>query len=560
MKISTIRKMIVASIAAFSLSALSGCTIYDLFSSTSSTSKATTSTNLPSISIPQPGDYEGYYQARSVNDKFSFQVAGAWNEDPYCPTKGDVHILVVPVEFSDYPFAQSTLDDIRVLTSGTPKETNYWESLASFYQKSSYGQLNFSFTIMDKVNVGSTSSFANKSTDDYYLAPTYAMSQAIEEFKSKNGDNSTRQFDSDQDGYIDAVIMIYSSPDYTKDEALKKYDTLFWAYCYADYRDPRPKPSVNSPVGYRFFWASYDFFYTGTGTPKNHTGVDAHTLIHETGHLFGSDDYYNVIQSRTDNDEPSGGLMMMGWNVGDHDMFSKLCYGWVKPFIPTESCQITLRPSESSGDCILLADSWNGTAFDEYIIIDYVTPTGLNKLDAETVYPEYKGKIDETFFREPGIRVFHVDARFAYGIGYVDQKYFSATDFLTDEEIMTFDKNTFDKRVRYKGQEYYATLAPAISNSKGIDSSIVQGKGYELIQMIQRSGLFTLTDGDTATSSDLFKKGDTFTMKKYSRFFQNQTGSLLNSTGLFNNGAKLPFSFTVEDMGSNGAIISIEKI
>ncbi|MCX5775860.1 MAG: hypothetical protein NTV44_05865 [Firmicutes bacterium] len=70
------------------------------------------------------------------------------------PSKGDVHILVIPVTFTDY--SCSTLPggcegikaQIQTTLFGAAEDTG-WESLTSYYEKSSYGQLHISGFVTD---------------------------------------------------------------------------------------------------------------------------------------------------------------------------------------------------------------------------------------------------------------------------------------------------------------------------------------------------------------------------------------------------------------------------
>lgn len=549
MKKRNARKILGASMLLFSLPLLVGCNIFDLLNGFGGNTWGGGNNDEP-LSRPVATDFNGYYQPKEVNGKCSFQSIGALNEDPYLPSNGKLKVLVMPIEFQEYPFSTATLKDIKTLTSGTSSQTEYWESVSSFYSKSSYGNLELEFVQMDKVNVGSVSSFTSgqRHNNNEGLLAGRALRKGVEAYKKANGADSTKDFDTDGDGYIDAVIMIYSAPDYTNSNLTARHPDLFWAYSYSDYENT-DDPDPDSPIGWRYMWASYDFLYTATGTPSFHTGIDAHTVIHEMGHLFGSDDYYNAVRENNDIAEPSGSLMMMAWNVGDHDMFTKLSYGWVKPYVVEKDCTIMIRPSQESGDCILLADSWNGTAFDEYILIDYYTPTGLNQLDATTVYPSYEYTTNETSYRKSGIRVFHIDSRLVYGAGYGNEQRFLADGFLSDNEVANFD--SFDHVSTYRGEEYLSAVTAANSNSIGYDSTLTYGKGYELIQLIQRGGRYTFANGAPSSSYDLFQKGDSFSLSSYSAFFPNRDR--------LNNGNALPFSFTIDDIGSDGAILTFKK-
>jgi len=68
------------------------------------------------------------------------------------PSTGNVNILVVPIEFSDYDsFSKSQIESINVAFNGSNnnKTNSYWESVSSFYNKSSYGKLRLNFDICD---------------------------------------------------------------------------------------------------------------------------------------------------------------------------------------------------------------------------------------------------------------------------------------------------------------------------------------------------------------------------------------------------------------------------
>ncbi|MFA6662467.1 MAG: hypothetical protein WCS56_05495, partial [Bacilli bacterium] len=70
--------------------------------------------------------------------------------------------------------------------------------------------------------------------------------------------------------------------------------------------------------------------------------VDAHTFIHETGHLLGAEDYYNYRGTS----QPLGGLDMMDYNIGDHNLWTKMEYGWVDPIVVTGNAKVTIKTSQ----------------------------------------------------------------------------------------------------------------------------------------------------------------------------------------------------------------------
>ncbi|MCR4562214.1 MAG: hypothetical protein K5694_03320, partial [Bacilli bacterium] len=133
---------------------------------------------------------------------------------------------------------------------------------------------------------------------------------------------------------------------------------------------------------------------------------------HETGHMMGLDDYYSYDY---DGQMPAGGVDMMDLNIGDHCAYSKILFDWVDPYVAKgdiKEFDITLRPFESSGDCLMLIDpsAWNGTPYDEYLTLEYYTPTGLNELDSHG-YQDWYGLGTGGTYTERGLKMFHVDSR-----------------------------------------------------------------------------------------------------------------------------------------------------
>ena len=520
----------------------------DAFSSTINSEEEKPSSEIKPSSSQENSEWDTNYSDKNYVAKYkanpNFTLADI---DYNTPSSGTQPVLVIPVTFTNKTFTDAELEDIKTLTGGTREDTKYWESLKSYYEKSSYGKLNLEFTYSDPVSMGMDSrTFKNKygkiqNDVDSGKAAAVALKEGVKAYKKKNGDSSTKKFDTDGDGYIDSVIMIYAEND---TPSFDSNGDVFWAYRYWDLYDESnqllgyaPDGNVSSPIGNSYFWASLSFFYEGTGTRNSHTGVDSHTLVHEFGHMLGADDYYNSDSDASS--EVTGGKIMMAYNISDHDAFNKLQYNWVEPTYAFGSCEVTIRPLESSGDCILLADKngWNGTAFDEYVLIEYYTPTGLNELDAKTPY----GSNHIQGESEAGVRIWHVDNRLAK----VSSKTGVASAYYSDEEI---------KNGSFNDNNYYPLVA--CGNGEEKDLAVSQGKGFDSLTLISSKGS-RFTTQSLSRNRDLFHEGESFSLldssssSKFSKYFANSYH--------FNNGNEFPYKVEVTSLSAEGASIRITE-
>ena len=345
------------------------------------------------------------------------------------PSLGNSKVLVIPVEFTNVKFDNpDTVEDEAELARRVMNEAFFadtedtpWESLASYYRKASYGKLNITGKVTPVYTYNRSDADIRDSENG--IATTIANA-AVEYFKS-TGEINAQEFDSDGDGYIDGVELIYvtthGTPSSTQDEGANQ---IWWNYttnCSAG-------ANVKSPVAHRMFWSRYDYltqnYYAGNekGIMVDNKKVDPHTIIHETGHMMGAPDYYSYAHD----EGPAGCVDMMDCNVGDHNAYTKMQYGWVAPKVidgSSKNFTMTLNSFTETGEFVLLRNTldnrWNETPFDEYLVLQYYTPTGLNEMD-HLGYGEWLSAQSSTggsvyghsgTYAHPGLQVFHADGR-----------------------------------------------------------------------------------------------------------------------------------------------------
>ena len=293
------------------------------------------------------------------------------------PSIGDVNVLVVPVNFISKNKTQAIWNEINSCFNGTESQTG-WESVKTYYQKSSYGKLNLSFTVTDWYTPYNSMSYYENYNEPYDDGSTTLMREILDYYDSYYDYSN---FDSDNDNYIDGVWMVYNCPVDTTGDS-----DMWWAFSYVNQTDDK----WDGLYAKYYAFAGYDFLHEDRGLK-----IDTTCMIHETGHMFGLDDYYNYK-----GDQTGGvyGLDMMDEDIGDHGPISKILLGWVTPIVVTESKTISIDSFESSGDAILITNHELKTIYDEYFLIDYYTGTGVNN------YHKPFGT------NARGVRVYHVNA------------------------------------------------------------------------------------------------------------------------------------------------------
>ncbi|MCR4562231.1 MAG: hypothetical protein K5694_03405 [Bacilli bacterium] len=495
----------------------------------------------------KPGvDLEKSAASSLVYHDFFYQSQGHRMDS--LPSKGDFNVVVIPVNFNDYKFDDSSLMDLDAAFNS--KKPKYYESLTSFYEKSSFGNVSFNATILDPYETNQTVyEFVNSTTSRNQIG-TRLLRTAITKYKEAEVD--FKPFDQDENGLIDAVYLVYAAPDYLSEE-FSKYSlsdeakSILWAFVSWDNTIGANK---NSPNACSFVWASKDFMYKGV---KKGEGVDSHTFIHETGHLFGLADYYNYSRdnkSYTDNNykftDPVGGLDMMDCNILDHNMWSKYALGWVEPYLITKDMSFPLDVeinSANEGDLLIIPsyyDEPNGTAFDEFMMVELYSPSGLNAVDSSSShYLSYPRG-----YYIPGVKISHVDSRMAH---YTSSANYEFGVDVTNKEFLKLST----------GQNSFFRIAASNTSRSSLYPETYK-PGANLIHLMEANGKFTFRNENYANEESpyyqkmfyanngtLFQAEEDrylFNMEKFKDFFVEHDEK---GKALFNNGKEFGYAIKI---------------
>ena len=449
------------------------------------------------------------------------------------PVSGSPKLLVVPVWFTDSISYISLLNKERVRSDiqkayfGSNDDTG-WRSVHTYYQELSQNKLNLTGVVTDWYECGYTSK-------SFYSSQSKTEQLVVDAVNWYKESHSMADFDSDQNGYLDGVMLIYGSPDYGTLE--NDNASNMWAYCFwlqnnnANKANPQPNA---------FFWASYDFMYgeNKSSISPYHAGdtdycnLDTHTYIHEMGHMFGLEDYYDYSKQCI----PAGGFSMQDYNIGSHDPYSVMALGWAKPFVPSGDCTIELHNFQDSHELIALGVNRIDSPFDEYLLLELYTPTGLNKFDTDH---QYNGRYPKgpSF---TGIRLWHVDARLL------------ECELNSDGTARALNFTSSIRSNYYYTQAMKNTYYKEGGTTNGYISPLGQEYAdYNLLQLIRKSKAKNYKCNEVISSYDLFSQGDSFEISKYKDQFVN--GAKTNAKYDF------PWSFTIKSLNSGSAKIKIEK-
>src|SRR5574344_1436109 len=424
---------------------------------------------------------------------------------------GTLKPLVVPVEMGgERSFTPAELQRIKDVFFGdslsSKSDTNYF-SLAEYYHRTSLGKLTITGQVSDVLKC--TEKVSDLEADSSYVPgiPAYYVRQ-------NNTADLLNSFATAKDGYVDGVCFIYSA-------AFTSSDAYYWAFTNTFAKQSgTDKPSLG-----RHIWMSINFLQS-TGYAN-----DGHTIIHEFGHMLGLRDYYPSDNAYL----PLGGMSMMDYNILDHDPYSKMMLNWAEPQyyqLPSGAkTTITLKPFETSNQVILLNDTWDHSALDEYLLLEYYTPTELNALDSKKQYIATTAQ-RPIGFQKAGIKIYHVDSRVA--------------KLLLDSTTSTYSFASYVETIPSTIESGTLYQIGANNTDKYSYTDARRQGRFKQVGLVENKTVNNLQNGATADDDSLFHEGDTF----------DSSDSIYLPNGLFNDKTAIGYRISVGSLQGDGATIT----
>lgn len=421
------------------------------------------------------------------------------------PSTGNQKMLVIPIDFAEYPSSSLPDNAIDLINQGFfgSDFANQFYSVSSYYAKASNDRLHISGKVAPKWFRSAHYSYANLSQSSSASYNKSALvnlySEAISWYKANFTDLADYSFKDKYGNTRYAVYFIYSAP-YAgyRDNKISK-SSMLWAFTV----------TYPTPIS----WTSFYMLHEEKGK------VDAHTLIHETGHILGLKDYYDTTNiGNSAFVAPMGRVDIMDCSLGDHCSFSKMILDWARPYVVSGECSITLNPFEGNSEFILVpSPSYNGSMFDEYLLIDFYTPGLLNFVDS-TKRDDQALKL----FSEYGVRIYHVDARLAVykGMGNIYSSMLSENVSTANSRVdIAFDNNLTKVGSKIDLSNCLIQLLSAETNTQALTP-------YYVASDINAD--IAVEGGGISLRRSLFKKGEGINSNMFTDFRWHKDNSPLN--------------------------------
>lgn len=453
-------------------------------------------------------EYQGVIENIDLGFIEKANYSSYFESHPYQNSKaiGNVRSLVIPLVWNDQKDMKKDeiLNSIKTALGNIVDEngniTTYYYEDPSKYTLSEY----MGFASYWKLQ---TSAFVTNWYESEYnfedirdFTPEEDYIESIVNWAIDTYNLNIKDFDIDNNGVIDSIIILHTGETHRYDSYVQASwaGAVRWTF-HDQTKDENYNYNIdiNNPRFVNAITSSISFMYNEVEN-YNVENSTALTLIHEFAHNFGIVDYYS-----SDTNDVLGGYDMQTSNVGDWNAFSKFAVGWIEPtiinkddFTNSNTVSYTLEEFVENGDVLLIPSKnidYNGSPFDEYIMVELFTPKKLHEFDSVSY------GLNDTI----GIRIYHVNAT-----------------------------------MRLVENYYYDYGDHAYSSAKSNDY------GAQIIELIQKSKVNEFQDDDYSnnrlSSEDFFYVGDSFDVSEYDEFFYkglmddgNEFGYVINIKSIY---------------------------
>jgi immune inhibitor A len=260
------------------------------------------------------------------------------------PTKGQMRCLVVLVDFNDNAGNRPAEEFREMLFSRGQFSTG---SMRDFYEENSRGHLDLDGQVVGWLRMPETYAYytAGKSGTSLGDYPRNAQKMAEDAVRLAAEAVNFKDFDGDEDDYLDGLFLIHAGEGAETDEDEKARGDKIWSHQW----------NLTAPFKSR----GVSVYAYCTEPEDGRVGV----FCHEFGHMLGLPDLYDT----TNRSHGVGAWCVMGAGSWNNDgltpahfcAWAKARLGWLRPKAVREAGSLTLGPVEAphGGDVYRL---WTG--------------------------------------------------------------------------------------------------------------------------------------------------------------------------------------------------------
>lgn len=467
------------------------------------------------------------------------------------PTKGEANILVVPVHFyeeqetSSYCFDDEDLENIKesYFKKDLLDEENA-PSVREYYAKESNGELDLNGVVTPIITLPEsyiTYIYRAIYQSSYDQIKYEVMSYIYDYLFNETKTYYLQDFDSDDDGKVDNIVICYSIPSleddtyfYTSSTYINSFFTSK-TYLHEDFSSFEDSSVLVNSFTFTSGRYIQSYLVSEDGTSATPATSDSHEFIQNVGRAMGLE-YYSDLTGNSDETyrSPLGNSDVMEIAIGEQNPFSLYLLGYEEPrkvLASNINDEVTYEISYSN-PTILLANKDSGV-FGEYLLINfYDANSEINKFD--NTAPYYLGYVG---LQKTGVRVYKVDARVA--------KKYNGYFYLYDDEPEFLSSETCDSEYDFAFTNSYVND----HEEEGITYN------FPLVELLKKdeTNRHMLDSNNPYKETDLYFEGDVFGDEdSISKFYYDFS---FDGNGLKQD--KLNVSFEVTSLDADKATIKL---
>lgn len=278
--------------------------------------------------------------------------------------------IIILVNFKDKSFQSSNNNALyqKIANQENFNEGDFKGSMADYFKAQSRGKFELDFDVVGPVTVSENASYYggndSQGNDKY---PSQMVCEAVT--KAKDQVSNWKQYDWDNDGYVDQVYVVYAG----QGEADGGAETTIWPHAYS-LKDAKIYGDGTGPVtvGTNLKVDSYACGPELDGYTGDVAGIG--TMCHEFSHCLGYPDFYDI--------DYSGGQGMCDWDLMDggsyngdgyqpagYTSYERWFAGWETPItLEDEDVEITnMKSLQNGGESYIIYNKGNR---EEYFLLE----------------------------------------------------------------------------------------------------------------------------------------------------------------------------------------------